>query len=147
MRLGCALEPLPPLVRDYVAAAPVCRIATVRASGDPHIIPVCPVFDGDSTLYVDLAEAGVSARAIANNASVAVLIDDYFDDWSKLTAVVLRCTAEPVSDEELACAWELFRAKFPQGKEIGWSARLTLALRIKSWTEWGLVRPLGYDPE
>jgi len=111
------------------------------------VIPVCPAYDGDSTLFVDVAKNGVSAKAIAANASVTVVIDEYDDDWSKLKAVILRCNAEPLQGHEMDKAWELFRAKFPQGDGIGWSARLTLALRIHGWTEWGINQALPYQPE
>jgi nitroimidazol reductase NimA-like FMN-containing flavoprotein (pyridoxamine 5'-phosphate oxidase superfamily) len=141
------VKPIPQAVKKFIADAPVCRFATVRQSGDPHVIPVCPVYDGDSTLFVDVAENGVSARAIAANASVTVVIDEYDDDWSKLKAVILRCSAEPLHGDEMDSAWRLFRAKFPQGDAIGWSARLTLALRIHSWTEWGITQALPYQPE
>ena len=134
-------------MKKFIADAPVCRIATVRSSGEPHVIPVCPVYDGDSILFVHVAKDGVSAKAIAANASVTVVIDEYDDDWSKLKAVILRCSAEPLEADEMDRAWELFHAKFPQGDAIGWSARLTLALRIHGWTEWGITQPLPYQPE
>ena len=141
------MRPLPEVVKGYVAAATVCRIASVREDGMPHIIPVCPVFDGDETVYVDVANDGVTARALAANNRLTAVFDEYHDDWSKLKAVILRCRAEQARGAELERAWELFREKYPQGQAIGWEARHTLALRVQSWTEWGLVHPLGYQPE
>lgn len=141
------MKPLPEAVRTYVTSATVCRIATVRRDGTPHVIPVCPAFDGDSTVYVDVAKDGVTARALEGNDHVAVIFDEYHDDWSKLRAVILRCRAETIDGPELDAAWELFRGKYPQGKAIGWTARHTLALRLREWTEWGLVQPLSYEPE
>ena len=70
-----------------------------------HTSSVCPAFDpGANTVYVDLTRHGASARAIRENPNVAVLIDEYHDDWSKLKAVILHCRAEPVQGEELALA-------------------------------------------
>ena len=137
--------PLPEAVKEFLAAAPVCRLATVKAGGTPHIIPVCPAFDGDRTVYVDLAPNGVSARALESDGRTTAIFDEYYDDWSKLKAVILRCRAEVLTGAELERAWELFRAKFPQGQAIGWTARHSFALRISDWTEWGLVHPLGYQ--
>ena len=139
------MKPIPDPVRNFLADAGVCRVATVRASGDPHIIPVCPAYDGDSTVFIDVARDGVSAKAIAGNPSVTVVIDEYDDDWSKLKAVILRCSAESLEGDELVAAWEMFRAKFPQGEAVGWTPRLTLGLRIRTWTEWGITHTLGYD--
>jgi len=141
------MDTLPDAVREFIRDARVCRIATVLPSGEPHAIPVCPAFDGEATLYVDLTRHGASAKALRENPRVAVLIDEYDDDWSKLKAVILHCTAEEVQGDELKSAWELFHDKFPQGVAIGWEARLTLALRIHRWTEWGIVAPLPYQPE
>jgi hypothetical protein len=36
-------------------------------------------------------------------------------------------------------AWRLIRRKFPQYKPIGWVPRLTLALRIYDWRQWGIT--------
>jgi nitroimidazol reductase NimA-like FMN-containing flavoprotein (pyridoxamine 5'-phosphate oxidase superfamily) len=138
---------LPDAVKAFIDGAHVCRIATVREGGTPHIIPVCPAFDGDRTMYVDVAKDGVTARALVSSDRITAIVDEYSDDWSKLKAVILRCRAEQLQGAELEKAWELFRAKYPQGQAIGWEARHTLALRVGGWTEWGLVHPLGYQPE
>ena len=141
------MKPLPDAVKEFIAAARVCRIASVQPDGTPHIIPVCPAFDGEATLYADIASRGVSAAAFRSNPNITALIDEYHDDWRKLQAVILRCRAEELSGEELERAWVLFHEKFPQGDLIGWSARLTLALRIDRWTEWGICEALPYEPE
>ena len=141
------MEPLPEAVKEFIAAARVCRIASVRPDGTPHIIPVCPAFDGEATVYVDLASRGVSAAAFRANPEIAALIDEYNDDWSELQAVILRCRGEELAGEELERAWVLLREKYPQGELIGWSARLTLALRIRDWSEWGITAALPYEPE
>jgi len=141
------MNAIPDEIKRYIAAAPVCRIATVRADGAPHVIPVCPVFDGDRTIYVDLGPRSVAARALSAEPRIAVLIDEYHDDWGKLQAVILRCRAEEVSGEELERVWAMLREKYPQGELIGWSARLTLALRIRDWSEWGITAALPYEQE
>ena len=120
------MKSMPDAVKAYLAAARVCRIATVRGDGGPHIIPVCPAFDGEVTLYVDVAKDGVTARALGGNDRITAIVDEYHDDWSKLKAVILRCCAEAIQGTELERAWELFRANYPQGQAIGWEARLTL---------------------
>jgi nitroimidazol reductase NimA-like FMN-containing flavoprotein (pyridoxamine 5'-phosphate oxidase superfamily) len=133
------VQPLPDAIKRYINDAPVCRIATVRPSGDPHIIPVCPVFDGVATLYVDLGPDSVSGRNVIANPRVTVLIDDYFDDWSMLRKVILRCRPQPVDGPEQDAAWERIRAKFPQYTTVDWQPRLTVALRIQSWMQEGLT--------
>ena len=106
--------PLSQPAKDFIAASPVCRIATVRANGEPHVIPVCPVFDGDRTLYVDLGPKSTTAVALRTEPRITVLIDEYHDDWSKLRKAILYCRAERVGGAEQAAAWERIREKFPQ---------------------------------
>ena len=98
-------------------------------------------------MYVDLAPNGVSARALESNHRTTAIFDEYYDDWSKLQAVILRCRGEELAGEELERAWVLMREKYPQGELIAWSARLTLALRIRDWSEWGITAALPYEPE
>ena len=132
------MEPLPDAVKEFIAAARVCRIASVRPDGTPHVIPVCPAFDGETTVYVDIASRGVSAAAFRANPNIAVLIDEYDDDWTKLKAVLLSCRVQEAVGEEKERAWEMIRAKFPQYEGIGWEPRLTLALRVYDWRQWGV---------
>ncbi|MEX0800336.1 MAG: pyridoxamine 5'-phosphate oxidase family protein [Dehalococcoidia bacterium] len=140
------MKPLPQAVKDFVVSARVCRIAGVRPDGGPHVIPVCPVFDGDSTVYVDIGSRYTAAEAIASRAELAVLIDEYDDDWSKLKAVLLRCRAEEVSGQERDGAWDMIREKFPQYSSVGWAPRLTLALRVYDWRQWGIVDQAAAAP-
>ena len=73
------------------------------------------------------------------NRRVTVLIDDYYDDWSRLRGVILRTRAREVKGEEKKAAWRRIRRKFPQSRNAGWNPRLTLALRIVSWQQWGIA--------
>ena len=142
------MEPLPEAVREFVVAARVCRIASVRPDGTPHVIPVCPVFDGESTVYVDIGRRYTTAEALSASPNIAVLIDEYDDDdWTRLKAALLRCRVEEVVGEEKERAWEMIREKFPAYEPIGWAPRFTLALRVYDWRQWGLTAPPKYEPE
>ena len=110
----------------------------MRPDGGPHVIPVCPVFDGDRTVYVDLGPKSATAAALRADHRVAVLIDDYSDDWSRLRKVILKCVAEPVSGAEQDAAWERIRAKYPQHAGINWRPRQTMALRVHDWLQAGV---------
>jgi coenzyme F420-0:L-glutamate ligase / coenzyme F420-1:gamma-L-glutamate ligase len=141
------MQPLPEPVKQFISEARVCRIATARPNGEPHVIPVCPVFDGEATVYVDIGRKYASAEGIRSSGKVAVLIDYYDDNWALLKGVLLRCDAEPADGEEQGRAWELIREKFPQYKSVGWEPRLTLALRIYDWRQWGITQPPQYEPQ
>ena len=71
------------------------------------------------------------------NGRVTVLVDEYHDDWNKLRGVVLRTRAEPIEGERLEAVWIIIREKFPQFASVKWNPRLTLALKIDGWTQWG----------
>ncbi len=133
------MEPLPDAVKRFVDEARVCRIATVRPSGEPHVIPVCPVFDGEATVYVDVGKRSAAAEGFRSSGRVTVLLDEYDEDWSRLKAVLLRCRAEEATGEEQERAWEMVRRKFPQYKDVDWEPRLTLALHVQDWRQWGLA--------
>ena len=83
----------------------VARLATADANGAPHVVPVCYALVGDN-LYVTIDEkpkrAGVRAmkrlRNIDENPNVAVVVDRYDDDWSRLAWVMLRGRAEILDD-------------------------------------------------
>jgi nitroimidazol reductase NimA-like FMN-containing flavoprotein (pyridoxamine 5'-phosphate oxidase superfamily) len=141
------MEPLPEAVKQFVADARVCRIASVRPGGEPHVIPVCPVFDGDSTVYVDIGSRYTTAEALSADPRIAVLIDEYDDNWARLKGVLLRCRVEEATGEERERAWVMIREKFPAYKPIGWEPRLTLALRIYDWRQWGVTAPPRYEAE
>ncbi len=110
-----------------------------RGDGEPHVIPVCPVFDGFDTVYVDIGPKYRTAKQIAENPRATVIIDDYADDWDQLKRVILRCSAPPATDSERAAAWRRIRRKFPQYRAIGWQPRLTLALRIEEVRHEGIT--------
>jgi nitroimidazol reductase NimA-like FMN-containing flavoprotein (pyridoxamine 5'-phosphate oxidase superfamily) len=135
------LKPLSAAAREYIDIAHVCRIATVRPGGEPHVIPVCPAFDGVATVYVDLGPTSASGVAIKHEARVAVLFDDYFDDWTKLRKVLLKCRAEEVSGPEKDAAWDRIRSQYPQYTTVDWKPRATMALRIYDWLQEGIESP------
>lgn len=141
------MDVMPEAVKEFVREARVCRIATVRASGEPHVIPVCPVFDGDATVYVDIGAKYASAEGVRDNGNVAVLIDIYDDNWALLKGVLLRCRAEVIEGEERDRAWAMIREKFPQYSSVGWEPRLTLALRVYDWRQWGITDAPKYEAE
>lgn len=130
---------MPEAIKRFVYEARVCRIASVGPGAEPHAIPVCPVFDGETTLYIDIGRRYTTAENLAANPKLALLVDEYDEDWSLLKGVLLRCDVQEAQGEEKDRAWALIRAKFPQYKVVDWGPRLTLALRIYDWRQWGII--------
>src|SRR3989304_8774609 len=108
------MDAMPEAVKEFVRESRVCRIATVRESGEPHVIPVCPVFDGEATVYVDIGAKYGSAQGVRDNGNVAVLLDIYDDNWALLQGVLLRCRAEPGGEGGRERAWARSRGAVPE---------------------------------
>jgi hypothetical protein len=70
-----------------------------------------------------------------------VLFDDYFDDWTKLRKVLLKCRAEEVTGPEKDAAWDRIRSQYPQYTTVDWKPRATMALRIYDWLQEGIESP------
>ena len=111
-----------PDTREKLEAARVARLATLDAERSPHLVPICFVCDG-SLFYsaIDRKPKRVATNSltrlknIAQTPQVALLVDHYDEDWTRLWYVLVRGEAELVSDSaERERAIQLFRAKYPQ---------------------------------
>jgi PPOX class probable F420-dependent enzyme len=105
-----------------VAEGRVARLATVDEAGSPHVVPVCYATDG-RTYYSPLdakpkrtpPERLQRVRNIRRNPRVALLIDHYDEDWSRLRFVMVRGRAELLeAGAEWQAARALLEAKYPQ---------------------------------
>jgi PPOX class probable F420-dependent enzyme len=104
--------------------ARVARLATLDAQSGPHIVPVCFVYDG-SVFYtaVDRKPKSVPAeklarlRHIAAAPQVALLIDEYSEDWAQLWFILVRGQGNliaPSARDERARAIRQLKEKYPQ---------------------------------
>jgi PPOX class probable F420-dependent enzyme len=106
-------------------SARIGRLATLDIGGQPNVLPVCFVMDGDRTIYtaVDRKPKKVAperlarVRNILSNARVALVVDRYEEDWQELWYVLVRGTAALIPGqptEERAHALALLGEKYPQ---------------------------------
>lgn len=111
-----------PKVRAKLDAARIARLATVDAEHRPHVIPICFVWDG-SVFYsaIDRKPKRVAPTRLARlkniqeTRHVALLVDEYNEDWTCLWYVLVRGEAELVSaSAEHERAIQRLRAKYPQ---------------------------------
>ena len=116
------LQLFSPEIRARLEAARVARLATLDAEGGPHLIPVCFVCDG-AVFYsaIDHKPKRVAPSQLArlknieNTPQVALLVDQYDEDWTRLWYVLVRGEAELVSSAaERERAIRLLRTKYPQ---------------------------------
>ena len=116
-------QPLDARVWAFLAAHRVARLATVAADGVPSIVPICYAGDGRA-LYSALdakpkrvAPAKLQrVRNLLDRPDVALVVDEYAEDWSRLAYVLVRGRADlvEVGAPEHAAAVGLLRAKYPQ---------------------------------
>jgi PPOX class probable F420-dependent enzyme len=107
-------------MRQRLQEAPVARLATIDASGKPHIVPITFVLDGEVLHFAVDAKPKRTRdlqrlRNIAANARVSVLVDHYDDDWSQLWWVRIDGAAQVIGDSALAeHAIDLLARKYTQ---------------------------------
>ena len=116
-------------VREFINAHRVARLATADAVGRPAVIPICYVFDGTS-FYSAIDQkpkrvAPMELRRIRNirvNPNVALVIDDYSENWSELAYVLVHGVAEILetkdSAQEQAAAIAALRLKYNQYRSM-----------------------------
>ena len=91
--------------REYVDAARVARLATVRPDGRPHVVPitfacaapgvVVTAVDHKPKRTTDLQRL----RNIESHPEVSLLIDHYDEDWTALWWLRIDATARVVREE------------------------------------------------
>ena len=133
--------------RELVDAARVGRLATVRPSGRPHLVPVTfamlnPRVVVTAVDHKPKRSANLQRlRNIEGDPRVCLLIDHYDDDWATLWWLRLDGTARTVRDEPdrsahaeaLVAKYEAYAGRAPAGPVI--------AIDVQTVTSWNL------DPE
>jgi PPOX class probable F420-dependent enzyme len=124
-------------VRD----ARVGRLATLRADGRPHLVPVCFALEAD-VLYSAVDEKPKRSKRlkrlenIRNRPDVAVIVDHYDEDWSRLWWVRLEGTARVLDDgAEREHALALLRSKYEQYRSQPPTGPV-IAVRVERWRGW-----------
>ncbi len=132
--------------RERLASAPVARLATVRSDGSPHVVPVTFAVEGD-VVYTAVDHKPKTTRSllrldnIARHPRVALLADQYSDDWDQLWWVRVDGLASVVADADearhpidaLVERYEQYRERRPAGPAI--------VIRVDHWSGWASSAP------
>ena len=116
-------QPISDAIQAKLEDARVARLATLSEFG-PHIVPICFAYDG-KVFYtaVDRKPKRVAPERLARLRhiravpQVALLIDEYHDDWGRLWYILVRGKAKLIpnsAQKERAEAIRRLRAKYPQ---------------------------------
>lgn len=118
-------------LEQFIERLRVARLATIDSKFKPHIVPVVFVFDGNH-FFIPIDEKRKKTRAeklrriknIRDNPSVALLIDEYNEDWNRLAFVMIQGIASivksgPQADVQLQQALKKLTSKYIQYQNIG----------------------------
>jgi PPOX class probable F420-dependent enzyme len=134
--------------RRFLDRSRVAHLATADRSGAPHLVPVCFCLDGAS-LYITVDEKPKRTdvelkrlRNIRENNAVAVTVDRWDEDWTRLAWIMLRGPAEILSQgAEHDQAQAQLRQRYPQYRTMDLAPLPVIAVRIQRVLSWGALEP------
>jgi PPOX class probable F420-dependent enzyme len=132
--------------RAFLDRGRVAHLATADRFGAPHLVPVCFCVDGPS-LYITVDEKPKRTdiplkrvRNILENPAVAVTVDRWDEDWTRLAWIMLRGQADILTDgTEHDRAQEQLRRRYPQYQAMDLATLPVIAVRIQRVLSWGAL--------
>jgi PPOX class probable F420-dependent enzyme len=119
----------------------VARVATVSASGTPHVVPVCHILAG-AKLYFGSGRRARKIRNLRANPRVTLTVDLYTDAWDALKGVMVQGTATII---EKGPRFRRLRARiyrkypqYPSDAALGESDSVIVEIRPTHVFTWGL---------
>jgi len=138
---------LSPQALRLIHSARVAHLATADKNGQPHVIPICFVFDG-KYFYSPLDEKPKRVapqklkriKNIAANPRVSLVIDRYDEDWGKLAYVLIFGKARAVEGGiRHRRAVALLRRKYPQYRAMNIDRSPMIVVRPTRTRCWGAI--------
>jgi PPOX class probable F420-dependent enzyme len=130
-----------------IRSARIAHLATADARGQPHVIPICFVLDGEN-FYSPIDEKPKRTaprklkrlRNIGENSRVALVIDRYNENWAKLAYLLIVGKARVlVSGAKHRKAVNLLRQKYSQYRTMGIDRLPMIWIRPTRTTSWGAI--------
>jgi PPOX class probable F420-dependent enzyme len=140
-----AMTMLAKRVRRFLSEQRVAHLATADRRAIPHVVPVCFAVHLD-TLYITIDEKPKRLPAarlkrlknISENPEVAIVVDRYEENWTRLAWVMLYGRADVLTHgQEHADAQALLTARYPQLASMRITQHPVIAVRIERVTSWG----------
>ena len=136
--------------RELLTIARVAHLATSDQYARPHVVPVVFVWR-DAVLYTPLDRkpkrdddwhALRRVRNIETNGRVAIVVDRYDEDWSRLLWVRLEGVATILeSGDERDAAAALLNEKYSQYETLSLEGRPIVRVEIERASEWSSGSP------
>jgi len=137
-----------PVIEEFIERARVARLATVDSTFRPHLVPVVFVFDGNHFFIpIDQKRKTVKPQGLKriknlqDNPNVALLIDTYSEDWTKLAFVMIQGKASVITSRtqlniDVKEAYKKLTTKYRQYQKIGMS-EMCIIIKPEKITSWG----------
>lgn len=128
--------------RRRFSAARVARLATVRADGSPHLVPVLMAVEGARVYSVVDAKPKESLRLqrlrnVEGNPAVSLLVDHYDEDWDAIWWVRADGRGQVLAaGPERERAIDLLLEKYPRGVAPRDSYGAALIVDVERWVGW-----------
>ena len=134
--------------RKLFAQVRIAYLATADSKAAPHVIPVCFAYDGPciySVIDQKPKRSGAMGlkrvRNILANPQVALVLDHYEEDWSKLWYLLVIGSAELLeSGMERQKAIDLLRKKYPQYQRMSIEDSPVIQIKITKLIDWSYTR-------
>lgn len=136
-----------PDIEEFIQRVRVARLATIDSEFKPHLVPVVFVFDGNR-FFIPVDEKRKKTKPeklrriknIQGNPNVALLIDEYSEDWSRLAFVMIQGTASvvksrPQADIQLKQALKELTTKYTQYQKIG-TGEMCIIIKPEKVVSW-----------
>jgi PPOX class probable F420-dependent enzyme len=133
----------------FIQTQKIARMATVDKSGKPLVLPICYAYDGNCIYTpIDKKPKRVSAiqlkriKNIVNNPNVSVVIDRYYEDWTRIAYIIIHGTAVVIdSGQEYRESLRILSEKYHQYKRMKLSQLGLPVIKIipNRFTSWGKI--------
>ena len=140
-----SMSRLSPSVLRFIRAARVAHLATASRNSQPHVIPICFVFDGKH-FYSPIDEkpkrtSPAKLKRLINiqaNPQAALVIDRYSEVWQHLAYFLIVGKAKILyRGAAHAEAVRRLRRKYPQYRQMAIQTRPMIRITPTRWTFWG----------
>ena len=132
--------------RAFLDAHRVAHLATVDAQRvAPHVVPLCYARIDDAVYFIvddkpkQPGRTLTRMRNIAGCPRVALVIDDYDEDWTRLAYLLLHCNAAVVTSEtQFSTALQALRQRYPQylPMPLAFATHPMVRMEIRRWHFW-----------
>jgi PPOX class probable F420-dependent enzyme len=141
-------------MQRYLIAHRVARLTTMDAAGHSTIVPICYASDG-AVIYSALDAkpkriAPTALRRVRNilaHPAVALVVDDYAEQWADLSHLIVWGAASLVAagTTEHGAAITLLRDKYPQYATMAIAEQPVIAIRPERARFWAATPVEGFE--